>query len=251
MSTYRILAGLLGLMAAAMPVQSAAENWLEETFDAYKVGPLNGQGDWTGFTQHIIVVSTTSLQGNAVYCDADEPPTASPVPHLVSRPVAVPQSGVQTFRFAVRVDHPSTSYSPQATLALSNGLTHAIQFDVLATSAVLTLNNDYLDCVGHAAWDLGNHPGGAPDLTTGTFHVFEFDIDFGRAGDVFDDRVQEARLDGKRFEVGCTLIPLLEPLNTLYLINGEWADGPTPDGVYFDGVAGEPIPSEVRAWQLY
>lgn len=241
---------LLSILVGGGLRVTAAAPWLEETFDTYAVGPLDGQGDWTGSTRRITVVSTASLAGHAVLCDADESPML-PVVWEVHRPVAVPDAGQHVFSFAVRVETPTPSFAPQATLVLGNSDTYAIQLEISPLTADLRINNDFLDCFGLVVWDLGNVPGGHPDLTTGTYHLIELDLDFGRPGDTMDDVVRAVRMDGKSYDFGCGAICLQKPMDSLVLINGTAVEGSTPDAVFFDSLDGRPAALEARRWPLY
>jgi hypothetical protein len=115
----------------------------------------------------------------------------------------------------------------------------------------LRINNDFLDCFGQVVWDLGFAPGGNPDFTTGTYHVFELDLDFGRPGDTMDDIVRAVRMDGTSYEFGCESIALRNPVDTLYLVNGMSREGSKPDAVFFDKILGRPAFSAAQRWQMY
>lgn len=255
MNARLVVAILLGLFAATLSRDTQAAAWLEERFDSYALGPLDGQGSWTGSTQRITIVSTTSLAGRAACCDADESPLL-PVVWEVRRPVAVPDSGEHVFSFAVRVETPTASFAPQAALVLGSSQTAAIELEISPVTAVMWLRNDFLDCYWMASWDLGSVTGGNPDLTTGTFHVFELDLDFGEAGDPMDDLVRDVRLDGQSqtdlFSIECPAAICLEkPMDRLILVNGSALEGATPDAVFFDNVTGRPARLRARHWHLY
>jgi len=246
----------VGILAAAgsQPARPAA--WLEETFDAYKVAPLDGQGGWSGTTQRILVVSTTSLQGNAVMLDGADNPMP-PVLWQEQRPAAVPSFGRHVFSFAVRVDTLPMPFMDQGSFALASEGTRAIELKITPTSAVMTIRNDFVFMICVAAWDLGTVAGGAPDLTTGTFHRFEVDLDFGAPGEPLDDYVRDVRLDGQsQAHLFISNLPgpifLQKPLDRLVLENGSAAWGATkPVAVFFDSIIGRPTSLVVRHWQLY
>lgn len=226
-------------------------HWLDETFEDYAVGPLLGQGEWTGVFSRVAVVSTNSLTGNAAYCDADDPPLEAPFATHVLMPVDVPDSGAHLFSFAVRVETPTTMSAPQAALELGSTATRAIQLEVLPQTVNLRINNDFLDCIGGVTWDLGSVPGGNADFTTGTYHTFEIELDFGRAGDTMDDVVRAVRMDGVSYEFGCGSIALLSPADTLYIVNGTSTDGAKPDAVFFDNILGFATSTPAKHWDLY
>lgn len=253
-------ADVVVLLAAAVSVGlvgpgTAAPAWLDETFDNYTVGPLDGQGQWTGNTRRICVVSTTSLAGNAVCCDADES-SMLPVIWEVGRPVSVPDGRRHLFSFAVRVETPTASFAPQAALVLGSDQTDAIELFISPLTADMTIRNDFVDTYWTASWDLGSVSGGYPDLTTGTFHIFEIEIDLGRVGDVMDDFVLDVRLDGvsqKRFFTPDfpAYMCLEKPISRMRLINWSAIEGMVDDAVYFDSLVGRSLSLSAGRWYLY
>ena len=254
MNGQAVAALLWGLATATLAQDTQAAPWLEETFDSYELGPLDGQAPWTGSTRNITIVSTVSLTGRAVCCDADESPLL-PVVWEVHRPVAVPDEGEHVFSFAVRVETPTASFASQATLALGNDSKWAIMLEISPLTAVMTISDDFTDCIWTAIWDLGDAPGGNPDLTTGTFHVFALDLDFTKTV-LPHDCVRDVRLDGQsqaeRFSCGFPAhLWLLKPMDRLILVNGCAMEGATPDAVFFDNVTGQPALLCVRHWHLY
>ena len=231
------------------PAPSA--NWLHETFDEYASGPLLGQGEWTGVVSYVAVVSSNSLAGNAAFCDADDPPLGGPFSTEVWRPVAVPDSGEHVLAFAVRFETPTESFDPQASLVLGSSVTRTIELEIGPRTVYLYIRNDFLDCIGYVAWDLGTSPGLAPDLTTGTYHLFELDLDFGRPGDTMDDAVRAVRVDGASYDFGCGSLAIQSPMNRLTLINGMAQDGAKPDAVFFDNIFARVASLSVRRWSRY
>jgi len=249
--------GIAILFGTIASCRVMAEPWLQETFDTYSTGPLNGQGGWTGSTQRIIVVTTNSLTGRAVYLDARENPMLPFVPQA-TRPVAAPISSQHLFSFAVRVDTRAAIFDNQAVFALGTDLTQAVKLTISPVTADMVINNDFLDNVPPlASWDLGTVAGGNPDLTTGTYHLFEILLDFGKSDTVFDDYVLDVRLDGQTqaqfFHPGLPgPICLQKPMDRLVLINGYAAFGSlTPSVVFFDSIVGQSGLLAARHWQLY
>jgi len=234
---------------------ASAAPWLEEAFDSYSTGSLNGQGGWTGNTNRITVVTTTSLTGRAACLDADENPML-PVVYQLQRPVTVPIEGRHVFSFAVRVETPTAPFGQQAAMALATSQTEVIELQIFPTTVTMTLRNEWLDITSAASWDLGTVAGGAPDLTTGTFHLFEVDLDFGKANEAMDDFVRDVRLDGQSqahlFSSGLPgYICVQSPMCRLVLVNGATVGGPAPDAVFFDNVVGRPGWLAARHWHLY
>lgn len=242
------------LLALAIAPSGGAATWLEEGFDDYEPGrSLRGQGGWTGTTGRIAVVSSNSLMGNAVFCDADEPPILGPFKLQLQRLVTVPDSGNHVFSFAVRVDARTRPFiGTQASLSLGSSRTAAIELMILPETALMTIRNEFLRIPSPAAiWDLGSVPGGNPDLTTGTYHLFEVDLDFGLAQTTRDEFVRGVRVDGQPVRGLEGPIWLMEPMDRLTLLNGEAVDDTQPDAVFFDGIIGRRAPSDVRRWYLY
>jgi hypothetical protein len=253
MSSFALSAIVVGVLATGATRIAPAAPWLEETFDNYSTGPLAGQGEWAGTSIGVDIVSTNTLAGLAAFCDADFPPILAPINPVVQRPVRAPDSGPHLFSFALRVDAPARS-GRQASLTLGSRFSSAVSLEVEALQLVLRLNNDFFDCVPYTAtWDIGPVPGGAPDLTTGTYHIFELVLDFGQADGPYDDVVSKISVDGQRVThgYGCPFIALLEPIGYLTLRDGDSPDGDLPDAVFFDGIGGQPAVSEVARWALY
>jgi len=248
---------LAGMLAATAPSLAPAQMWLSESFDARSPGALRSQGWWAGNTDRICVVTTTSVAGKAVCCDGDESPML-PVVYEVHRPVDAPESGMHLFSFAVRVEARTDGGGRQAAIILRGGQTDAIELAVLPTTVEMFIRNDYLFLSCKASWDIGDVPGGNPDITTGTFHVFELELDFGRPGDVMDDFVRDVRLDGKSqaglFSASLPGPICLEtPIDRLVLVNGATTavSGGRDDAVFFDDIIGRGATLRARHWELY
>jgi len=253
-ANWRILV-LVPLLAFGSAAHAAP--WLEETFDAYAPGPLNGQGKWTGLPDAITVVSTNALVGRAAYIDADAPMLPPFIP-MVQRVIDVPALGRHEFSFAVKIDTTTPFGDFQAALSLATSGMQTLAFQVESARVSITLEHPLLDVIPKIAeFDLGDVPGGLPDVTTGAYHVFAFDLDLGEttgSGHV----VRDVRLDGRSvadaFPAGLpAIIWLAGPNASLALTNGSAMQPPEaiPDAVFFDNIAGRLQALEVRRWRLY
>lgn len=247
---------VLSLRGGAVHASSDQGPWLNETFDAYATGPIDGQGPWWSSTGRIAVVTTTSVAGKAVCLDADEHPLA-PFYAAAELDLDFPTDGRYLLSFAVRVEARAQLYGPQAAIYLISDATRAIELEIDNEVARMYLRNDFWRCVTVGTWDLGDVPGGYPDLTTGTFHLFEIFIDLDDPTTRVDDVVTDVWIDGKSrradFE-GCwpAWIGTRSPIERLTLRNGTSEDDAGRDAVFFDNLIGRPVPSaRARHWQLY